>query len=295
MSTRLPVTLLGGYLGAGKTTILNRLLAATDRRLVVLVNDVGAIEVDAALVADHDGQTFTLTNGCVCCSIADGLGPTLERVRLLVDQPHPPEQMVIEMSGIAEPARVAPWATTTGFRLDGIVVAADADQIVELAGRPFVGATIRTQLAAADLILLTKLDLVDDGCAAARAFVAEVGGSPVHDARAVGPDVVFGSIFNSFFGVGGDEPPEGVEPTGHHVVSTLATAGLDRAGLESLVDRLPEHVVRAKGLVHCVDVGPPIEVHVVGRRRQLRERPDLSERPCTEGLVVISVDDRSPS
>ena len=103
-----PFTLLGGYLGAGKTTLVNRLLATTDRRLVVLVNDVGAINVDVALIASHDGETLTLSNGCVCCAIADDLGPALERVRELAAGPNPPEQVIMELSGVAEPARVAP-------------------------------------------------------------------------------------------------------------------------------------------------------------------------------------------
>ena len=75
---RVPFTLLGGYLGAGKTTILNRLLTrSAARRIVVLVNEVGTVNVDAALVADHDGPTLTLTNGCVCCAIHDDFGQTL--------------------------------------------------------------------------------------------------------------------------------------------------------------------------------------------------------------------------
>ena len=69
---RAPVTLLGGYLGSGKTTLLNELLASADRRYAVLVNDIGAVNVDAALVARRDGDTIELTDGCVCCSLVDG-------------------------------------------------------------------------------------------------------------------------------------------------------------------------------------------------------------------------------
>ena len=102
---RAPVTLIGGYLGSGKTTVLNHLIRHADgRRLVVLVNDIGAVNVDAALVAEHDGDTMTLTNGCVCCSITDDLGLTLESIRQM---PEPPDHVVMELSGVAEPARVA--------------------------------------------------------------------------------------------------------------------------------------------------------------------------------------------
>ena len=73
----------------------------------------------------------------------------------------------------------APWASTTGFRLDGIVVAADADQIVELADRRYVGDTIVEQLRAADLVLLTKTDLAADGGSGARALVRSCTSAPV--------------------------------------------------------------------------------------------------------------------
>ena len=119
-AARIPFTLLGGYLGAGKTTLLNRLLVdAHGQRIAVLVNDVGAVNVDAALIADHDGETLELTNGCVCCAIADDFVTTLERVRAMAPKP---DRVVMELSGVAEPARLVPWANTTGFRLDGVVV-----------------------------------------------------------------------------------------------------------------------------------------------------------------------------
>lgn len=285
---RVPFTLLGGYLGAGKTTLLNRLLADPgDRRLVVLVNDVGAVNVDAALVARHDGPTLALANGCVCCTIDDDFGRTLEQVRSLPDRP---DHVVMELSGVAEPARLAPWASTTGFRLDGIVVVADADQIVELADRRYVGDTIRTQLASADLVLLAKTDLAADGGDAARRFVRTAGADPsvpVLDAVAADPRAVFG--------VGTGRAAEGSEPsTPHdvgHAVSVVDASGLTRDELDGLVAGLPATVVRAKGLVRCVDADDPLEVHVVGRRRVVRVRRDLRAvspgDPSVDALVVI--------
>ena len=148
---RAPFTLLGGYLGAGKTTIINHVVRhAGGRRLVVLVNDVAAVNVDAALIADHDGTTLSLTNGCVCCAIADDFAQTLEQIRSM---PEPPDQVLMELSGVGEPARVAPWASTAGFRLDGIVVVADADQIVDLSSREYVADTIAAQLVSYMVIL----------------------------------------------------------------------------------------------------------------------------------------------
>lgn len=277
MPRPVPFTLLGGYLGAGKTTLLNRLLAATDRRLAVLVNDVGAIDVDAALVADHDGETLTLSNGCVCCAIADDLGPVLERIRRMAGGPAAPEQVVMELSGVAEPARVAPWANTTGFRLDGIVVAADADQIVELAGRRFVADTVRAQLAAADLMVLTKTDLAADAGAAARRFVARHTDAPVVDGASCGPAVLFGA---------GGGLPEVSGRGGSHEAALLEVGEITVAELDEVARQIT--AVRAKGLVRCVDVEHPVEVQVVGRRVVLRERRDLATDVAGSTIVVIT-------
>jgi G3E family GTPase len=273
-----PFTLLGGYLGAGKTTLLNRLLTAvTGRRIVALVNDIGAVNVDAALVAEHDGATLTLTNGCVCCALGDDLVTTLEDIRSMSPAP---DHVVMELSGVGEPARLAPWANTTGFRLDGIVVVADAEQIVELAGRRYVGDTIRAQLGAADLVLLTKTDLVDDPGPAAR-FVESVADVPLHDAASVDPSVVFG--------VGSGRVPASTGGHSHHHVATIPAVGLTKLELVSLVDGLGAEVVRAKGLIRCTDVAHLVEVHVVGRRRQVRERADLGPDVATDSLVVVTV------
>lgn len=279
---RIPFTLLGGYLGAGKTTLLNRLLTtAAGRRIVVLVNDVGAVNVDAALVAEHDGTTLTLTNGCVCCALGDDLVTTLEQVRSMSPSP---DHVVMELSGVGEPARLAPWANTTGFRLDGIVVLADADQIVELAERRYVGDTVKAQLSAADLVLLTKTDLVDDPAHATR-FVISVSDAPIHDAGSVDPTIVFG--------VGSGRVPEpsaGHEHRrGHHAVTTVDAVGLTRAELVALVEGLGADVVRAKGVIRCTDVDHPVEVHVVGRRRSVRVRADLPTVAATDAVVVVSL------
>ena len=279
---RVPFTLLGGYLGAGKTTVVNHVVRhAGGRRIVVLVNDLAAVNVDSALIADHDGTTLMLTNGCVCCAIADDFAQTLEQIRAM---PEPPDHVLMELSGVGEPARVAPWASTTGFRLDGIVVVADADQIVELASREYVGDTIVEQLRAADLVLLTKTDLAADGGAAARSLISGHCGAPLIEVveGAIDTDIVLG-----IERAGAPLSPPSTQ-VGAYETTVIDVGSATLAELEQLLADLPPHVIRAKGLVACSDQDVPVEAHVIGTRRSVRRRPDLAIDRAQNRLVIIS-------
>ncbi|MBT5519056.1 MAG: GTP-binding protein, partial [Rhodobiaceae bacterium] len=100
----LPLTILGGYLGAGKTTLINRLLAKPPaafkgKRLTILVNDFGAINIDAALIEAHEGETISLANGCACCQLQDD---ALNQLQQLAQSDTPPDHVLIEASGAGE-------------------------------------------------------------------------------------------------------------------------------------------------------------------------------------------------
>ena len=157
---RIPVTLIGGYLGAGKTSLLNHLLThAGGERIAVLVNDFGALGLDAALVARRDADTVTLTNGCVCCSIADDFGAALD-AQVRADEP--PERIVVETSGVAEPAKTARYASGwPGVRLDAVLTVVDLETIRARAKDRFVGDLVVRQIESADLIVANKSDRVD--------------------------------------------------------------------------------------------------------------------------------------
>lgn len=284
---RIPFTLLGGYLGAGKTTLVNRLIAATGDGdpIVVLVNDVGEIAVDAALIADHDGETLTLTNGCVCCSIADDLAPTLETVRSLTPRPG---RVVMELSGVAEPARVVPWANTTGFVLDGVIVIVDGEQFPDQLDRRFVGDTVAAQVGSADVVVIGKADLVGgDDLDRLHRLVRQRSSAPV----VLGPDAPVAALFGldrrgeTAATARPDAPDAPVAP----VATRLVDVGdADRGALDRLLAELPREVLRAKGLV-IVD-GIVHEVHVVGPRRTVRARTDLDPRTVDGRLVVIELE-----
>ena len=125
-----PVTVIGGFLGAGKTTFLNHLLKTGTARYAVLVNDFGAVNIDAGLIAAHDGITMALTNGCVCCSIGGGFIETLGK---LLDDQTLFDHIVIEASGVGDPWRIAEIALIEpSLRLSAVAVIADASRIEAL-------------------------------------------------------------------------------------------------------------------------------------------------------------------
>ncbi len=149
--------MIGGYLGAGKTTLLNRLLGDSGgRRLAVLVNDFGAIDIDARLVSSRAGETISLTNGCVCCSMG---GELLFKLAGLRDRDDPPEHVVIEASGVGDPAAISMYGDVPGFRRDGTIVVVDASTLSEHGPESRVGLQVEDQLRSAHLIILNKRDL----------------------------------------------------------------------------------------------------------------------------------------
>ena len=159
----LPTVLIGGYLGAGKTTLVNHLLRqAGGRRVAVLVNDFGSVNIDADLIEDAAGETsagvLALSGGCLCCSFGDDLVGTL----LALTQRDPaPDVCLIELSGVALPDAVLRTVRLAlGISVVGTLVLADAAAIRRQAADRYVGDTVRQQLNGADWLLLNKPDLV---------------------------------------------------------------------------------------------------------------------------------------
>ena len=155
----LPVTAIGGYLGSGKTTLVNHLLRNADgRKLAVLVNEFGQLPIDEDLIEAQDDTLISITGGCVCCSYGNDL---IEAMMNMLRMEPRPDHILIEASGVALPGGIAASVSLMdGFELDGVVVMTDAETVRRQAANDYIGDTIERQLSDADLVLLNKADLV---------------------------------------------------------------------------------------------------------------------------------------
>ena len=158
----IPITIISGFLGAGKTSLLSHLLTADHgKNIAVLINDFGQLNIDAEVIVAIEGETVSLTNGCICCTIRDDL---LSEVLKLFTRAVIPEHIVIETSGVSDPTLVAHTfqmpAVTGMVEVDSIISVVDADQALSLA--PEFIELAKRQILVADLVVLNKIDLVSE-------------------------------------------------------------------------------------------------------------------------------------
>ena len=261
MTDPIPLTVVGGYLGAGKTTLINRLLTGDHgRRLAVIVNDFGDEAVDEELLAPAAGGVRARANGCVCCSAVDGLASALDDIAALDP---PPEHLIIEVSGVGDPWAVGQWGRTPRFALDGVVVVVDPVAIRDWADDVYVGDTVRAQLAAADIVLVSHADDASDACDGAAQWIATVTKAPV----LIGTDVSLSLLLGQR---GAGSEPAG--PHDDHVATSFRPDPMTRAALGEWLAAAPTAVVRAKGFVTSDDgllvgqrFGHRVEVTAAGR------------------------------
>jgi G3E family GTPase len=161
-ATQIPVTVLTGYLGSGKTTLLNRILTETHgKRFAVIVNEFGEIGIDNDLIVDTDEEIFEMNNGCICCTVR---GDLIRIIAGLMRRSRAFDGIVVETTGLADPAPVAQTffvddEVRRKTKLDAIVTVADARHLLEQINRT---PEAQEQLAFADVVLVNKIDLVDE-------------------------------------------------------------------------------------------------------------------------------------
>lgn len=274
---RIPVVVVAGYLGAGKTTLINRVLAETREPIAVVVNDFGSVNIDASLIKSRHGDTIELTNGCICCVIGGSLAEVLFDIDARKERP---TAVLIEASGVADPASVASYAHLGGFRLAGTVVLVDAQNAMETNSDRLVSATFQRQVRCADLILVTKLDLSSPNeDRTIRDLVASINPTaPVIDATSVRVADLFDVATPTITAV--------LDAPHARFASTLIEIGpeVTRSELSSILESLPGGTVRAKGIVEVAD-GQCVLVQRVGRHTSIT----ATDLPPT-GLVTIVVE-----
>ena len=157
----LPVSIITGYLGAGKTTFINQLLSnPNELAITILVNDFGSISIDDALIESQSADTITLANGCICCTLGGSLVTTLCSV---LDAPRRPDWLIIEASGVAEPAKLYNIAKAEpDLSLENVICLVDCATISDWLSDHDVGPVVARQVQQSDLLLLNKCDLVDE-------------------------------------------------------------------------------------------------------------------------------------
>ena len=326
MLAKTPVTIVTGFLGAGKTTLIRHLLAnAGGRRLALIINEFGDVGVDGDLVkscsdaACPEDAIIELANGCICCTVADDFAPAI--MALLSREPKP-DHIVVETSGLALPKpliKAFDWPDLRSrLTVDGVVAVVDAAAVAEgrFADDPARVAEQRLadpsldhdnpleevyedQLTSADLVVLNKADLVDknqlDALKAqiARAVPRAVKIAPVREG-AIDPDVLIGMNAAAEDDLGARPSHHDAEGEhDHDDFDTFVVAIPSVRDPDALIDRLvaatrTHDILRVKGFVEVA--GKPLRMLVQGVGQRFRRDFDRAWRvdePRLSRLVVI--------
>lgn len=274
----LPVTVLSGYLGAGKTTLVNQMLRQADgKRLAIMVNEFGELPIDADLIEAEGDNLIALAGGCVCCSYGDDLMAAMAQ---MVAMNPPPDHIILEASGVALPGAIAAsLGLVTGIEVAGVVVLADAGQIDRQLMNEYISDTVVRQLGAADLVVLTKGDIADVAHAEELVMPHIRGAAVIEAAQGLLPlDVVLTPTKVSISQTG--------EPHGNAAGLISEVEKPERVqDAEAYASTLAQRteVIRAKG--HVQTASGMQTVQVVGDQWTVQPAPERAQ----VGVVVISL------
>jgi G3E family GTPase len=299
----LPVTLLTGFLGSGKTTLVNHILSGDHGlKIGVIVNEFGELGIDAALITGASGSVIELANGCVCCATQGDLRRSL---RDIAANRNDLEALLIETSGLADPepviAELQSAASEGIFRLDGVVTVIDSenfDQNLDHAEAAF------QQIVSGDLQIINKVDLVAPEVPAlieqglrklnpgARFMEAVRCDVPLDVVLGVArpPSASTGHQTHAHTGNGHhhghDDHPHHHDHDGFESLSLTLDQAVDPERFTLWLETLPTTIFRAKGFVRFVGNEAPVVVHVVGARRSVESAP---AGITTEGVALVVI------
>lgn len=289
-----PVTILTGFLGAGKTSLLNHILTSEHgKRIAVLVNDFGAVNIDEALIENRDGDVVSLQNGCICCSLSAGL--QVAAAQLVRRQP---DHIVIETSGVSDPFEVANAFNDPELKpyapLEGVVAVVDAELAPTL--EDDMQRLAKHQVHAADIVVLNKTDLInEEEHRRMHAWLQEFA------PRARIVDAVHGRVpLDLLFDIGGAaelEKGEGLRHAngGHgHDQPPFDTYTFEREKpltvhrLHRLLGQLPRSIFRVKGIINLAEKPEhPCVLQSTGRRATLTVGKPWCDRIPRTQIVFI--------
>lgn len=289
----IPILLVAGHLGAGKTTLINRLLREPGgRRIAAVVNDFGAIDIDAALLASSSEGLVSLKNGCICCSLQGDLLRTLASV---VRRDPAPDAIVIETSGISDPAQIIrnllDPVVFKAAALETVVTLVDALQSTE-DRTSWEDPLWLSQVRSADVLLVTKADLIERETAAE--LTADLD-------RRFAPRPAFilrGDLpMELLFGHGpGDRrmlaPARPAALASFETVSWTAARPLSLVRFQAALNVMSQKLLRAKGVVSFADgAGQPLLFQLVGTRATLVPSPVPAGEGLSAAIVLIARQD----
>jgi cobalamin biosynthesis protein CobW len=281
-----PVDVVGGFLGSGKTTLLRRLLEeGTGERVAVVVNEFGEIGIDGLVVGGlgYGERMVELSSGCICCQL-DTLHFEIALDELCEDVK--PDRIVIETSGVADPGALAARLADLGRPLGSVITVVDTVNL----GRVLAESIGREQIAAADFLMLSKLDLPEcRGRSAAEARLRVLNSRAPVISGPVGPDglqLLFGSGLPTRLEM--RHTTRSTAPVlDLESVSWSTDRPLERRATLDLLAALPPAVYRAKGVVRYAGASVPALVNVTAGRLQSQWEPALADAAGPGGALVF--------